>query len=325
MPDFGEGRTVLQDAYLDLRFTTRFKVRAGKFKAPFSLERLVSASELTFVERGLPTTLAPNRDVGVMAYGDLFGARLSYFAGAFDGVVDGSSTDIDDRDSKDIVIRLFSHPFRTSKNPRVQGLGFGVAASQGTQRGTTAVPALAVYRTSGQQIFFRYLSDGTAAGTVLADGTRRRVSAQGYYYAGRLGVLAEHVHSSQDIRRGFAVGDADANAWQLAASWVLTGEDASYRSVTPKTAFEPASGTWGAFEVTGRYQDLRLAGDLFPVFANRAVSAERAQVGAAGLNWYLNRNVKVVFDYEEAHFSGGSALGDRAAAREFLSRLQFSF
>ena len=325
VPDFGEGRTVLQDAYLDLRFATPFKVRAGKFKAPFGLERLASAGEMTFAERGFPTALAPNRDVGVMAYGDLFGARLSYFVGAFDGVVDGGSTDVDDRDSKDVVVRLFSHPFRTSKDARLQGLGVGVAASEGMQRGTLAVPALAVYRTSGQQTFFRYLSDGTAAGTVLADGMRRRISAQGYYYAGRLGVLAEQVRSSQAIRRGVAAGDANANAWQIATSWVLTGESASYRGVTPKTAFDPANGTWGAFEVTGRYHDLRLAGDLFPTFASPAASAERAQAGAAGLNWYLNRNVKIVFDYEETHFTGGSVLSDRAAARELISRLQFSF
>ena len=325
MPDFGGGTTVVQDAYLDLRFATAFKVRAGKYKEPFGLERLVSASDLEFVERGYPTSVAPNRDVGLMAYGDFFATRLSYFAGAFNGVVDGSSADFDDRDGKDVVVRLFSHPFRASKNDRLQGLGVGVAASYGTQRGTAATPALAVYRTSGQQVFFRYASDGTATGTVLADGKRRRISAQGYYYSGRLGVLGEQVYSSQEIRRGSLLGDGSANAWQLAGSWVLTGENASYRGVTPKTAFEPANGTWGAFELTARYQELRLADDLFPTFASRTASAERARAGAIGLNWYLNRNVKVVFDYEQTHFTGGSALGDRDPAREFMSRLQFSF
>ena len=325
MPDFGDGRTVVQDAYLDLRFATGIKVRAGKFKAPFGLERLASAGEIVFTERGFPTSLAPNRDVGLMAYGDVFAGRLSYFAGVFNGVVDGASTDVDDRDGKDVVVRLFGHPFRTAGNERLQGIGIGVAASQGTQRGAAAAPALATYRTSGQQTFFRYLSDGTAAGSVLADGTRRRISAQGYYYAGRLGMLAEQVFSSQEVRRGLAVGDADADAWQLATSWVLTGEKATYRGVSPANDFDPANGRWGAFEATGRYHELSVADGVFPLFASRAASAERAQAGALGLNWYLNRTVKVVFDYEETHFTGGSAAGDRAPAREFLSRLQFSF
>ena len=32
MPDFGLGTTVLQDAYLDLRFSPEFQIRAGKYK-----------------------------------------------------------------------------------------------------------------------------------------------------------------------------------------------------------------------------------------------------------------------------------------------------
>ena len=37
MPDFGGGTTVLQDAYADAKFATWFRVRAGKYKAPFGL------------------------------------------------------------------------------------------------------------------------------------------------------------------------------------------------------------------------------------------------------------------------------------------------
>ena len=55
MPDFGSGTTVLQDAYVDLKFAPRFKVRAGKFKGPVGLERLQSALDIPFVERALPT------------------------------------------------------------------------------------------------------------------------------------------------------------------------------------------------------------------------------------------------------------------------------
>lgn len=325
MPDFGNGRVVLQDAHLDLRFSPRVNVRAGKFKSPFGLERLASAGDLTFVERALPTSVAPNRDVGIMAYGELLARRVSYSAGAFNGVVDGSSTDADDWDGKDVVVRVFAHPFRTSSDDRLRGLGVGVATSQGTQRGTAAVPALAAYRTSGQQVFFRYLSDGTLAGTTIADGTRERISAQGYYYAGPLGLLAEQVLSRQEIRRGAVAATADVHARQLAASWVLTGELASYRGVTPRTPFDPGNDAWGAFELTARYHELRVGDELFPAFASRTSSAARAQGATVGLNWYLNRNVKIVFDYEESHFRGGTLSGDRPPARELFSRLQFAF
>ena len=41
----------LQDAFLDVRFTPKARFRFGKTKVPISLERLQSATALTFVER----------------------------------------------------------------------------------------------------------------------------------------------------------------------------------------------------------------------------------------------------------------------------------
>src|SRR4029077_15086752 len=83
MPDFGGGTTVLQDAYLDGRFSPVFKVRAGKFKPPVGLERLQSATDILFVERAFPTNLVPNRDLGVQLFGDFAGGAVSYAVGVF--------------------------------------------------------------------------------------------------------------------------------------------------------------------------------------------------------------------------------------------------
>lgn len=324
-PDFGNGQTVLQDAYIDMRFSTAFRIRAGKQKQPFGLERLVSASELLFVERALPTGVAGNRDVGVMASGDLVSGHVSYSAGAFNGVVDGGSADADDRDGKELVARVFTQPFRSARNERLQGLGLGAALSYGVHRGSIAAPGVASYRTAGQQTFFRYLSDSSGPGTVVANGDRRRLSAQGYYYAGQFGLLGEYVTSRQDLRRGPQTIAARTSSWQVASSWVLTGERAGYRGVVPRNVFERANGTWGAFELGARYNQLAVADEVFPVFANANVSARVARGGAVGLNWYLNRNVKVTFDYEQTHFTGGAVNGNRRTERDFLSRVQFSF
>jgi phosphate-selective porin OprO/OprP len=207
----------------------------------------------------------------------------------------------------------------------LKGLGVGAAVSIGEQNGSTASAALPAYRTPGQQVFFRYRSDGTAAGTTVANGTRSRWSAQGYYYSGRLGVLAEQVFSSQDVRRGTTAAQLDTNAWQIAGSWVLTGEAASYRGVTPRQAFDRGAGTWGAFEITARYHQLTPDDEAFPFFANPASAAAKANAIGTGLNWYLNRNVKVVLQYEDTQFEGGAPNGDRPAERVVFTRLQFAF
>ncbi len=44
-----------------------------------------------------------------------------------------------------------------------------------------------------------------------------------------------------------------------------------------------------------------------------------------GVNWYWNRNAKLVFNYEQANFDGGTVSGDRETENAFLSRLQLAF
>jgi phosphate-selective porin OprO/OprP len=325
MPDFGEGKTVLQDAYLDARFHRYFQVRAGKFKAPVGLERLASATEILFVERALPTALVPNRDVGVMLHGDSPRGRVTYAAGVFNGVVDGGSTDGDDQDGKDIVGRVFVLPFARAKSDALRGAGIGVAGSYGIQRGTAAAPNLATYKTAGQQTFFRYRSGGGEAGTTVADGVHARVSLQGYYYRGPAGLLAEHVLSSQRLRRGTQTIVARNLAWQVAGSWVLTGEKASYRGVTPARAFDRAAGAWGALELTARYNGLGVDPGVIPYFADPASSARSARAAAAGVNWYLNPSVKLAAEYERTQFRGGAAASNRPTEHDVLTRFQISF
>lgn len=54
LPDFAGARIVLQDVYADIHYTDVVKVRFGKFKVPFGLERLQGETNTLFVERGLP-------------------------------------------------------------------------------------------------------------------------------------------------------------------------------------------------------------------------------------------------------------------------------
>jgi phosphate-selective porin OprO/OprP len=318
---------VLQDAYADLRFAPSFKVRAGKFKGPFGLERLESATELTFVERGTPTNIAPNRDLGVEAFGDLAAGRVSYAIGVFDGVVDGGSLDTDDHSGKDVEGRVFVVPFRQSQSDTFKQLGFGIAGTNGSQHGSLAQPNLASYKTAAQQTFFKYRSDLTPAGTALADGSHWRVGPQGYYYAGSVGFLTEYYVSSQRVRLGAASADVQSKAWQVSGVLALTGEQESYRGIlAPRHNFDRSAGAWGGFELTARYGEQTIDDAAFPVFANPSAAARAAHDAVVGMNWYLNRFVKITGQYENIQFDGGAPDGgDRPAERGVFTRLQFAF
>jgi len=317
MTDFGSGNVIVQEAYADLRYWKKASFRLGKFKSPFGLERLQSAADITFVDRGLPTALAPNRDEGVQLYGDFNGGTFSYSIAAMNGVVDGGINDTDSNDGKDGVARIFVQPFaKKGAQHAFSGLGFGVAASRGRQSGTI----LPSYKTVGQSTFFSY-----AAG-VTADGDRQRFGPQAYYYFGGFGVLAEYTASAQDIRKGTVAETITNRAWQVAGSYFLTGENKSYRTISPIVSFDPATHGKGAMELTARAGELTVDQSAFDLgFASLATSAHIAREWVAGVNWYLNRNSKFVFDYEQTRFDGGKAAGNRVTERGLLSRFQVAF
>jgi phosphate-selective porin OprO/OprP len=106
---------------------------------------------------------------------------------------------------------------------------------------------------------------------------------------------------------------------------VVTGERASYRGVSPRSPFDPGAGGWGAVEVAVRYSELRVGDGAFPIFASPTTSAARARALAGGLNWYVNRSVKMVVDYEETRFRGGAINGNRPTERTLSTRLQLAF
>jgi phosphate-selective porin OprO/OprP len=324
MPDFGQGTTVLFDAYSDVKVSPAFVVRVGKFKAPIDLERLQSASDIVFAERSLATNLAPNRDVGLQLSGDLDSGLVAYQAGVFDGVPDLGNGDGDVSDAKDFVGRVFFQPVKTGS---LKGLGLGVSGSTGLERGTTAVPQLASYRTGGQQAWFRYLGSATTpANNVFADGRRQRLAPQAYFYTGPLGLHGEYIVSWQEVSRATVPTiTLKHTAWQATGSYFLTGEKNSWRSAPPKKPFDPRAGTFGALELAARYSELSIDEATFPAYANPASTPNKATSWAVGLNWYLARGIKTVLDYEHTSFAGGTPTGDREAENFVVTRVQYSF
>ncbi|HUR95841.1 MAG TPA: porin [Gemmatimonadales bacterium] len=323
-PDFAQGTTVLFDAYTDVKVSPAFAVRVGKFKPPVGLERLQSAGDIVFAERALATNLVPNRDVGLQLSGDIDSGSVAWQAGVFNGVPDLGNGDGDVSDAKDFAVRVFLQPF---KQGTLSGLGVGISGSTGLERGTTAAPALASYRTPGQQTWFRYATSTTTPTTnVFADGRRTRIVPQAYFFTGPLGLQGEYVQSSQEVKRL----DVEAlklthTAWQATGSYFLTGEKNSWKAVSPKKSFDPKAGTFGAVELAARYSELSMDDATFPAFANPASTPTKAKAWAVGLNWYLAKAIKLMVDYEHTTFSGGTAAGDREAESFVVTRVQHSF
>ena len=322
VPEFGGTTPQIFDAYLNYRLFPEAQVRVGKFKSPVGLEQLTVDVETLFNERALPTSLTPNRDLGVQLHGEAFSGRVSYAAGLFNGSGDArNSSNLDTDNTKEFAGRLFFQPFKPTAS-FLQELGFGLGGSYGSEHSSSALPAttggtLAGYATDGQQQFFAY---NPASGTVTADGEHWCLSPQAYFYHGPFGLLGEYVISNQRVTRTGVAPLASAHlentGWQVTASWLLTGETAGYKGVvTPAKNFSLADGGWGAWQLVARYAELDVDNAAFPKFANPATSASAAHAVSLGVNWYLNRNVllKTSFSHTTFDFAPGGGTGTAAA------------
>lgn len=339
MMDFSSSPSVL-DAFGEIVFSPEARLRIGKSKTPFGLERLKASTDMDLIEFGHPTSLTPDYDLGISIHGDIRGEVLSYSIGLYSGAGDGSSGDEELDDDKDLAGRVYLFPFKYSKEESLRDFGFGLAAGFGRKRGDLFDPRVPVFRTEGQQVFFRYNNDSTksgpqsasAMGAVVASGRGYRINPQGYWYVSSVGMFGEFVISTQPL--GLAGNDNlsaarefSNRAWNLTLSYVVTGETPSFHGLKPFRPFSMREeGAYGALELVLRASQIQFDKNLFPGFADPDVSANKAFTWTGGLNWHLSRTVKCSASLAWTKFKGGAPLGlDRSQERVFFSRVQTSF
>ena len=117
------------------------------------------------------------------------------------------------------------------------------------------------------------------------------------------------------------------------AAYVLTGEtrpynaaSASYGGIAPANPFSLAGGGWGAWEIAGRYSTIDLNDRLG---AATGVAGGRQTIYTLALNWYVNRNVRFLFDYLHGNIAkqvSPTNFGDAGAKFDaFAMRTQVAF
>lgn len=311
VPDFAGSATTIFDANLNYRLRPEFQLKFGKFKSPIGFEQLQSDATLPFNERSLASSLVPTRAVGVQLWGDVADGAISYAAGIFNGTGDNRNANASDfGDDKELAGRVFFQPFKKNESAGLQGIGFGLGGSYSQVKSNAAgLPnttggTLPGFATDGQQQFFAY---NPVTGTVVADGTHWRLAPQATYLKGPFGFLGEYTISHQEVLNNvtFARAALEHNAWQVSAQWVLTGEAASFNGINPQRPFDFNTGNWGAWQLVARYGQLNIDDATFGSFANAASSANSATAWGIGLNWWLNKNVRVLTSYSHTTFEGG--------------------
>jgi len=299
-----------RDVFVNVRPATFAQVQGGKFKIPFGYERLTGPRNLDFVYRSrVSDALTPGRSIGAMAHGRALNRLLRYAVGVFED--DGDQPpEIEaleplpdeapepGQKGRTWAARATLAPLRLTSLPgKYNSLEVGGAYTRGTiPEGRNHLQGETVF---GGEFFDRQY---------YTKGPRTRFGLEASWAIGPASLAAEYI-VSREAREGQGVGnegqvdndlpEIEGRGWYVAGTWVVTGENRD-GGVSPKRPL--LQGGFGAVEITARYEQLRFASagppdeppSRSPRAANVAPNGDRAWT--VGVNWYVNRWVKVRFN-----------------------------
>lgn len=298
-------RGAWRDVYLNARLARALELRAGKFKMPFGLEETTGTTDLDFSYRTLGSQqLTPAREIGAMAHGRA-GGLVEYEAGVFRGDGENARSGdpvfvFPDRAAPGrrpaIAARLVVTPFGRGGGSRPR---FGAALTSTTvAEGLNSLRGRSVYESA----FFP---------RVYTAGRRTRLGFETEWSPGPVGLRAEYIRAVEQ-RNGQGLGDVTLSdvigeSWYASATWILTGEDKDGNVRPRRPLFD---GGFGAVEIGSRIEELRFrsASREGPAFTNpRAdrLAGTSARVWTSGVNWYLNRWIRIQGNAIRESFAAG--------------------
>jgi phosphate-selective porin len=321
-----------KDVYANWTTFKAFSVIGGRFKMPFGLEQTTGVSDLDFAYRSLGSVkIAPGRDTGVMAHGELLHGSLVYEGGMFDDDGDNGELEVErfvqaGQDLEDlgpsVAVRVVGELFRgLPVHDRLKGAEFGIAYTRSN------VPE-GLNSLFGEDVWgYNFVE------RVYVNGTRQRLGLQADWSPGSLGFKAEWMQSREErlgqSNRNEDLSDFLGTAWYTSATWIVTGEDKD-RSVTPNDPL--FRGGIGVVEVGVRYDSLTFesASKEGVDFTNPRADHLTPNTDSTltfGVNWTPIRWVKVVANGIRQSFSDPNRVpvGGTTDYWSGLVRLQLAF
>jgi phosphate-selective porin OprO/OprP len=337
----GSAVSGFENAYLSYTgikpFGGKLAIEGGYMDTPYTLDEATSSNDILFMERASSGIIAQNiaagdfrSTIGARWYTDRFWIG-AYGTGPTSGVIHSASSVNPNGSSEQAG--TFARVAGQVISGKDYSFHLGVdaefltnpARNQVTGAQTLALsdrPELRIDPTS-------IVSTGALAGVSGAQvysaevaGTYGPLYAQGEYFW-------------FNVYRGALPGlpNVKFDGGYAQVGYVLTGEtrtynaaSASYGGVVPAHPFSLTGGGWGAWELGARVSTIDLNDQL--AMAN-GVAGGRQTVYTVGLNWYVNRNVRFMFNYLHGDISkqvNATNFGDAGADFDaFAMRTQIAF
>lgn len=298
--DFAGEGVEFKDVFLGVDLGP-LSVRVGNQYEPFGLEEQTSSKYITFMERSY--VFAPSRHPGIMVYGNALDGQLYWGAGWFVG--ESASEGVIETN---ITGRVAWAPWLENKGEHLVHLG----------------AAVSFRNPDSDEVRFRARPEVHTT-TRLID--THALMVDDYTLLGLEGAFVYGPFSAQgelgwaDVSSKDGGDDPSFFSWYFYVSWFLTGEHRAYKNglfarVKPNSNFLDGNGGTGAFEVAARVSgtDLKDGG----------VDGGEMTEFTFGVNWYLNPNTRVMFNYLLADVKNDPENVD-ASLSAFMFRFQIDF
>jgi phosphate-selective porin len=286
-----------RDVYVNYQQFDAVQVQAGKFKLPFSLDENTGSTNLDFAYRSLAAThLAPGRDRGVMVHGRAANRIVRYEAGLFEHDGQNARPRNPERVAGDrtMALRVGVQPFRTS-DTIMDDLLVSAALTRGDLNGLVeGIPGIRARTPLGLEFFDV---------DVWIKGRRERRGYELRWRPGPVSVKAEYIRVT-DERLEQSVEDTDlspflAKGWYVSGTVALTGEQKADGLDAPRRPI--GRGGIGAVELAVRLEEITFGSvatgdDASTSPRSEVILGNADRVTTFGVNWYLNRWIKVQFN-----------------------------
>jgi len=323
----------LLDAFLDVDYDPRLRLRIGRYKTPFTYEFLVEPIQgLITPERSLFfNNFGLNRDNGIMALGRMFDNKFEYAVSIQNGNRNGF---LDTNDAKDVSGFVNFKPFGDEENTLLENLNIGGSVLAGNENQVPVPQTLrtAIASTGNQVIGVPFLGFNS---NIRESGNRAMWDLHMAWFYRQLAVIGEWGSGRQDYAPISNLANRTAlpvDSFYVQAGYYLTGETrSSVGIVKPRRPFDLRRGQFGlgAWELTARYNYLHIGNEVFTAgLADPNLWANQVNMVDVGLNWSLTQYVKIYLDWQHADYNNPVlfAPGRRQSTSDlFMARFQLYF
>lgn len=322
----------LLDAYVSYTGFKNLVVTVGQQKAPFGLEANSSDSFNTFLERGMANnafgSVGAERRVGAtIAY---VTDRITATAGVFGAGEAVARNALDPDEAYGVNGRVTWEPINEAG--KVIHLGassyWATNFSSATAADSFTVADRPNVRVDDGRLVSARIGGLNAAG-LPTPGAKDALflGAEAAAVFGPFSLQGEYGRLSVDR---YGASSVEFDGFYVFGSAFLTGESRPFKNgvvdrLKPNKVFDPTKGTWGAWEVALRYDQLDLT--------DRDLSSQdrKGTSWTGALNWYLTGNAKILFNY--IRFKGENSPlvttpisdGTTAKGEAFATRLHLDF